>query len=113
MKTVLRQCKGIVYHKKRTAGPTNTEATTKQVSAKIQSYVPWDLTILCRFIRPDFIAALRKPKLNANQAEQEDDDLMFNIHDGITWREGEVWLRRVFPLNGLMTKKLYWVREGN
>jgi hypothetical protein len=53
------------------------------------------------FIRPDFVAALRNPELDANRAEQEDDNLMFDIHDGRTRREGEVGLRRVFPLNGL------------
>ena len=34
----VRRCKGIVYHTKRTAGPANTEATTKRVPAKIQPY---------------------------------------------------------------------------
>jgi hypothetical protein len=97
----VRRCKGIVYHTKRTAGPANTEATTKRVPAKIQPYAPWDLTIRRMFIRPDFVAALRNPELDANRAEQEDDNLMFDIHDGRTRREGEVGLRRVFPLNGL------------
>ena len=97
----VRRCKGIVYRTKRTAGPTNTEATTKRVPAKIQPYAQWDLTIRRMFIRPDFVAALRNPELDANRAEQEDDNLMFDIHDGRTRREGEVGLRRVFPLNGL------------
>ena len=98
----VRRCKGIVYRTKRTAaGPTNTEATTKRVPAKIQPYAPWDLTIRRMFIHPDFVAALRKPELDSNRPDREDDDLMFDIHDGRTWREGEVGLRRVFPPNGL------------
>jgi hypothetical protein len=33
------------------------------------------------FIRPDFVAALRNPELDANQAEREDDNFMFDINE--------------------------------
>jgi hypothetical protein len=33
------------------------------------------------FICPDFVAAFRNPELDANQAEQEDDNVMFDINE--------------------------------
>lgn len=52
------------------------------------------------FICPDFVTALRKPKLDIGRDDLGDNELMFDIHDGESWRRAEVRLRRVFPPNG-------------